>query len=91
LLESMLAGGALHVQRVGSIFWVPGVRGPREVMRSPEAMGAEDTAAYPRLFHALLDRGIYLPPSPLEVGFLATAHDEQHIHELAEALIAGAR
>ena len=38
-----------------------------------------DTALYARFFHAMLDRGFYLAPSPFEAGFLSTAHDEAAI------------
>ncbi len=78
---------ARHVQRAGSIFWVPGASRPRAILRTPEAIDSEITAGYAPLFHALLDRGIYLPPSPFEVGFLSTAHEERHVRELAAALI----
>jgi glutamate-1-semialdehyde 2,1-aminomutase len=35
-----------------------------------------DTAAYARFFHAMLDRGVYLPPSQFEVWFVSLAHTE---------------
>jgi glutamate-1-semialdehyde 2,1-aminomutase len=44
-------------------------------IRSPAQIPAAHTGLYPPLFHALLNNGIYLPPSPWEVGFLSTAHD----------------
>jgi glutamate-1-semialdehyde aminotransferase len=34
----------------------------------------------------MLGNGIYLPPSPFEVGFLSTAHTDQHLDELAVAV-----
>ena len=33
-----------------------------------------DTARFGRFFHAMLERGIYLPPSAFEACFLSTAH-----------------
>ncbi len=33
-----------------------------------------DTARYARFFHAMLERGFYLPPSQFEVAFLSAAH-----------------
>jgi glutamate-1-semialdehyde 2,1-aminomutase len=51
-----------------------------------------DTALYGRLFHAMLDRGVYLAPSQFEAGFLSTAHrptDVEHTLAMAdEALTA---
>jgi glutamate-1-semialdehyde 2,1-aminomutase len=87
LLEASLGEAGIHVQRAGSIFWIPGAPGPRDVVRAPEAIDHTLIGAFPALFHALLDRGIYLPPSPYEVGFLSTAHGERQVRELAAAII----
>jgi glutamate-1-semialdehyde 2,1-aminomutase len=38
-----------------------------------------DTAAYARFFHAMLDRGIYLPPAQFETAFISTAHTAEEI------------
>jgi glutamate-1-semialdehyde 2,1-aminomutase len=38
-----------------------------------------DTQAYGRFFHAMLDRGIYPPPSQFEAWFLSAAHTERDI------------
>ena len=46
-----------------------------------------DTKAYGRFFHAMLDRGIYPPPSQFEAWFLSGAHTEKDI----KATIAAAR
>jgi glutamate-1-semialdehyde 2,1-aminomutase len=35
-----------------------------------------DTAAYARWFRAMLERGVYLPPSQFEAWFVSTAHDD---------------
>jgi glutamate-1-semialdehyde 2,1-aminomutase len=58
-----------HMGSVFSIFFAD--RAPRnfdEVL----ATGKEH---YVKLFHHLLGAGVYLPPSPFEVGFLSIAHD----------------
>ncbi len=34
-----------------------------------------DTARFARLFHALLDEGVYIAPSQFEACFTSTAHD----------------
>jgi glutamate-1-semialdehyde 2,1-aminomutase len=53
-----------------------------------------DTAAYGRFFHAMLDRGIYLPPAQFETAFISTAHTGKDIALLvasfAELLTRGA-
>lgn len=38
-----------------------------------------DTDGYARFFHAMLERGFYLPPSQFEVGFVSVAHSEADI------------
>ncbi|MGH2444202.1 MAG: aspartate aminotransferase family protein, partial [Chloroflexota bacterium] len=35
-----------------------------------------DTAAYARFFHAMLDRGVYLPPSQFEAWMISSQHTE---------------
>ena len=45
-----------------------------------------DAAAFPRLFHAMLGRGVYLAPSAYEANFLSVAHDEATFAATREAL-----
>jgi glutamate-1-semialdehyde 2,1-aminomutase len=44
-----------------------------------------DTAKFGRFFHAMLNRGIYLPPSQYEALFVSTAHTEADISRTIEA------
>ena len=37
-------------------------------------------------FHAMLDAGVYLPPSPFEAWFVTAAHDDEAIERVAVAL-----
>ncbi len=46
-----------------------------------EAVAATDTARFRRFFHALLDEGVFWPPSPFETAFLSQAHDDDVIEE----------
>ncbi|MCQ2390768.1 MAG: glutamate-1-semialdehyde 2,1-aminomutase [Kiritimatiellae bacterium] len=41
-----------------------------------------DTKLYAKIFHGLLDRGIYLAPSQFECNFISSAHTERDIDEL---------
>jgi glutamate-1-semialdehyde 2,1-aminomutase len=43
-----------------------------------------DTDRYARFFHAMLDRGIYLPPSQFEAWMLSAAHTEEIINQTIE-------
>ena len=38
-----------------------------------------DTARFARFFHAMLDRGVYLPPSQFEAAFVSLAHGDAEI------------
>jgi glutamate-1-semialdehyde 2,1-aminomutase len=44
-----------------------------------------DTTLFGRLFHFLLDRGVYMAPSQFEAGFVSAAHTEDDIRHTADA------
>jgi glutamate-1-semialdehyde 2,1-aminomutase len=46
---------------------------------------AADHEAYARFFHAMLDRGVYLPPSGYEGWFLSTAHGPAEAERVLDA------
>jgi glutamate-1-semialdehyde 2,1-aminomutase len=46
----------------------------------------QDTAAYGAFFHAMLDAGVYLPPSAYEGWFLSAAHDDAALDRVVSAL-----
>ena len=74
----------LHLIRFGSLAWLS-----LHTEGSPRAavsLTQEATGRFAKLFHGLLQRGIYFPPSPYEVCFLSLAHREEHLAELASAL-----
>jgi glutamate-1-semialdehyde 2,1-aminomutase len=64
------------VNRVGSL--VTAFLGVDAVREAEEARRA-DTALFARFFHAMLERGIYLPPSQFEAMFVSLAHREADI------------
>jgi glutamate-1-semialdehyde 2,1-aminomutase len=57
---------------------------PEEVVDFAAA-SACDTEAHARFCRAMLDRGIYPPPSQFEAWFVSLAHDEQAIDRTVEA------
>jgi glutamate-1-semialdehyde 2,1-aminomutase len=77
------AGVPLTVQRVGTMFTpffsVEPVRDFAEAKRT-------DRAAYSRFFHAMLDAGVYLPPSAFEAAFSSAAHGGAELEHLEAAL-----
>ena len=40
---------------------------------------ASDRALFARFFHAMLDRGVYLPPSPFAAAYVSSAHGDADI------------
>ena len=60
-------------------------------MRSPAGLSERAVARFGPFFHALLAAGIYLPPSPYEVGFLSTAHTVEDLKKLASTVHAAVR
>ncbi len=71
------------VNRVGSMFTFFFTPGPVTDWASAER---SDKAEFARLFHFLLDRGVYLAPSQFEAGFISTAHTEEDIRYTVEAM-----
>jgi glutamate-1-semialdehyde 2,1-aminomutase len=51
----------------------------------------QSPAAYAAFFHAMLDGGVYLPPSPYEAWFVSAAHDDTALARIADALPAAAQ
>jgi len=67
---------------------VPGLVTPffsAEPVRDFAGASACDLEAYGRFARALLDRGIYPPPSQFEAWFVSLAHDEAAIERTADA------
>ena len=75
----------VHLVRAGSLFWLS--LHEAGAPRTAAALSAPASSRFAALFHALLDRGIYLPPSPYEVCFLSLAHNSADLARFAEALV----
>jgi glutamate-1-semialdehyde 2,1-aminomutase len=46
---------------------------------------SSDTKRFGRFFHAMLDRGVYLPPAQFEAAFVSLAHGESEIDQTTAA------
>ncbi|HEY4315150.1 MAG TPA: glutamate-1-semialdehyde 2,1-aminomutase, partial [Actinomycetes bacterium] len=82
--DALATAGVPHVvQHAGSMF---------SVFFTPDAVtdydGArrQDTSAFRAFFHAMLEQGVYLPPSAFEAWFLSAAHDDGALARVADAL-----
>ena len=74
--EAMRAGVPLTLNRVGAMwtwFFTPG-----PVTDYGQA-AESDTAAFGRFHRAMLDRGVWLPPSQFEAMFLGAAHGDEEV------------
>jgi glutamate-1-semialdehyde 2,1-aminomutase len=60
----------------------------RDDVRSYEDVARTDERAYAAFFRAMLERGIYLPPSRFEAWFPSLAHGGGHIERTLEAATA---
>jgi len=49
-----------------------------------ETAASTDTKKYARYFREMLNRGIYLAPSPFEACFISTAHTDEDIQRTIE-------
>ena len=80
--EAARAGVPLTLNRVGSMwtwFFTPG-----PVTDYAQA-ALSDTVAFGRFYRAMLDQGVWLPPSQFEAAFLGTAHGDAEISSTIEA------
>jgi glutamate-1-semialdehyde 2,1-aminomutase len=82
--EAARAGVPMTLNRVGSMWTWFFTAGP---VRNYEEAAQSDTASFGRFHRAMLDRGVWLPPSQFEAAFLSAAHREKEV----QATIAAAR
>jgi glutamate-1-semialdehyde 2,1-aminomutase len=75
-------GCRAFVQRVGSMI---SVFFTESTVQNFSEANVTDKALYGKLFHALLKRGVYLPPSALESWFINLAHSEADIDKTVNA------
>jgi glutamate-1-semialdehyde 2,1-aminomutase len=76
------AGAPVSVARAGSLLTVF-FRGTPPI-DAAEAM-TSDREAFARVFRAMLDRGVLLPPSQFEAWFVSLAHEAEHLDVAIDA------
>src|SRR5208282_9451 len=76
------AGLPLCSNRVGSMFTWFFTPGP---VTDWESASKSDTEAFGRFFRAMLDSGVYLPPSQYEAAFLGATHTPEDIQQTIAA------
>ncbi len=87
--EALTASSVPHtVQWAGSMFSVFFRDGE---VRDYDDARDQDSAAFRRFFHSMLDQGVHLPPSAFESWFVSASHDDAAVSHVLEALPAAAR
>ncbi len=105
-VEQLTAGFAkadvpICISRVGSIFWfhlraeptrgdLSGSDADGSTIRRPDRMSPRTREWYAKFFHRCLGGGVYLAPSPYEVGFISLAHTPEILREAGDTIVAAA-
>jgi glutamate-1-semialdehyde 2,1-aminomutase len=76
------AGITMCHNRVGSMFTWFFTEGP---VTDWTSAATSDTEAFGRFFRAMLENGIYLPPSQFEAAFMSAAHTERDVQQTIAA------
>ncbi len=80
------AGFAVTTNRTGSMFtWF--FQASSNIVRNFDDAARSDTGLFGRFHRAMLERGVWLPPSQFEAAFVSTAHGDAEV----EATVAAAR
>jgi glutamate-1-semialdehyde 2,1-aminomutase len=89
LAEALTGAGVAHrVARAGNFLSVFFTEDP---VHDFAAARSSDTFRFPPFFHALLDGGVYIPPSAFETWFVSAALDDDAFDRIGTALPAAAR
>ena len=87
--EALAAEGVAHsLATAGNLF---SVFFTAERPRDYDEARTQESWRYAAFFHAMLDRGVYLPPSAYEAWFVSSAHDERAVSTVLDALPEAAR
>ena len=76
------AGVPFTASALGGLFGFFFHPGPVQSYADAQKADAERFVAF---FHAMLDQGVYLAPSPFEAGFVTTAHGDVEVDQTLEA------
>jgi glutamate-1-semialdehyde 2,1-aminomutase len=89
---ALTGAGVPHVlQANGNMFSVFFVEEGVESVPDFAVASTQNIEAFKAFFHAMLDQGVYLPPSAFEVWFLSAAHDARALDRIISALPAAAK
>ena len=81
LVEGLKEIGGFLVQNVGSMFFI--AFGPERVQNYQDSLEF-DYPKFARFFHAMLQKGLYLPPSTTDAACISAVHTEEEIDRVLE-------
>jgi len=82
-------GLAFETTRSASIFWLHGKTD--KPIRRIEQIPAHNAEAFAKVFHSVLDRGVYLSPSGYEVNFVSLAHSDELLERASDGILDAVR
>lgn len=83
--EALSAAGVAHrLQSNGNMFSI--FFGELPPITDYATAQTQDSGAFKVFFHAMLDAGVYLPPSAFESWFVSAAHDDRAVQHVLDAL-----
>lgn len=74
---------SLKIFTIGSIFWLAFTE--KENIRSADEVDADSMQVFRKLYHLLLENGVYMGPSGYEVGFVGDAHSYKDLDQTIAA------
>ena len=77
-----------HIQRAATMLSIRFAEGEGHNFAD---MKAAETFRFPAFFHALLDHGVYAPPSPFETWFVSTALSDDDFNRIEKATAVAAK
>ena len=88
LTDALAAAGVPHVVQAAGNLFSPFFVDPTEVpvVRNFDDASRQQLHRHRAFFHAMLDAGVYLPPSAFEAWFVSSAHDDRALDAIASAL-----
>jgi glutamate-1-semialdehyde 2,1-aminomutase len=84
--ELQQRGLPFQLTRTASILWLHAQTD--HVIRRIDQIPEHNSAAFARIFHGALARGVYLAPSGFEVNFMSLAHSDELLERASEAIVA---
>jgi glutamate-1-semialdehyde 2,1-aminomutase len=81
-IDRLGVGDRVCVTRLGSLLTLFFAAGP---MTDFASVKTSDVARYAAFFHAMRERGVFLPPAQFEAWFVSTAHSDADLRRTARA------